>query len=179
MKDTSSLEILTLVVAIVGVSLALASLAWQAATFVLSGSRVRVALRRGALRRTVGGAARALGPLQPRAKDYAVMRSQGFTDEILAVEVRNVGRMAVSVEDVAATTEDGWSFQRAADPENPALPHRLEPGAKETWHVELSVFQHLVDTDGKQREAWMTVELGTGKVLRTKQTTLIVPSQGS
>jgi hypothetical protein len=174
-KGTSSLEILTLVVAIVGVSLALASLAWQAATFVLSGSRVRLTLRRGALRRTVGGVARMSG-LQLSASDYAVMHKQGFTEEILLVEVRNRGRMAVSVEDVSATTEDGWGFQRAADPENPSLPHRLEPGAKETWHIELSVFQHLVNTDGKQRKVWMRVELGTGKVLRTKQATLVVPS---
>jgi hypothetical protein len=80
MKGTSSLEIVTLVVAIVGVSLALASLAWQAATFVLSGSRVRLTLRRGALRRTMGGVARMSGPLQPTASDYDVMHSQGFTE---------------------------------------------------------------------------------------------------
>jgi hypothetical protein len=176
MNGTSSLEIVTLVVAIVGVSLALASLAWQAATFVLSGSRVRLTLRRGGLRRTVGGVARMSEPLQPTASDYDVMHSQGFTEEVVLVEIRNKGRLAVSVEDVSATTEDGWGFQRAADPENQSLPHRLEPGAKETWHIELSVFQHLVNTDGKQRKVWMRVELGTGKVLRTKQATLVVPS---
>jgi hypothetical protein len=176
MNGTSSLEIVTLVVAIVGVSLALASLAWQAATFVLSGSRVRLTLRRGGLRRTVGGVARMSEPLQPTASDYDVMHSQGFTEEVVLVEIRNKGRLAVSVEDVSATTEDGWGFQRAADPENQSLPHRLEPGAKETWHIELSVFQHLVNTDGKQRQVWMRVELGTGKVLRTKQATLVVPS---
>jgi hypothetical protein len=104
------------------------------------------------------------------------MRNQGFSEEVVIVAVRNRGRMAISVEDVSAETEDGWAFQRAADPENPALPHRLEPGAKESWHVELSVLQRVVDGDGKSRKVRMRVELGTGKVLRTKETTLLIPS---
>lgn len=179
-KETTSLEIVTLVVATVGVSLALASLVWQAATFVLSGSRVCLTLRRGFIKLDAQGRTmRAAGPLQLSASEYAEMRRKGFDEEVLIVEVRNRGRMAVSVEGVSATTDDGWGFERAADPENPALPHRLEPGAKQTWHVELALFQGLVDNDGKQREAWMTVELGTGKVLRTKQATLVVPSTTS
>lgn len=40
----TALEIVTLVVAILGVTLGFGSLAWQAATFVLSGSRVRLRL---------------------------------------------------------------------------------------------------------------------------------------
>jgi hypothetical protein len=175
-KETSSLEIVTLVVAILGVLLALASLVWQAATFVLSGSRVRLLLRQGALKRMAGGTVRISGPLQPTASDCEVMRSQGFEEPVLIVEVRNRGRMAVSVEDIAAVSEDGWGFKRAEDPENPSLPHRLEPGAKQAWHVELAVFQALVDKDRKPRKAWMTVELGTGRVMRTKQSTLVSPS---
>ena len=41
-------------VAIVGVTLAALSIGWQAATFVLSGSRVKVNLRRGGVRRDPG-----------------------------------------------------------------------------------------------------------------------------
>lgn len=176
---TSQLDILTLVVAIVGVVLAAVSLAWQAAVFLLSGSRVRVALRRGAIRRSPSGTVRMSGPLQPTASDYEAMRSQGFADEVLIVEVRNLGRMAVSVEDVSAATTDGWGFARLADPENPKLPHRLEPHSMEAWHVELAPLQSLVNLDGKQRQAWMTVELGTGKSLRTREATVIVPSVGA
>jgi hypothetical protein len=53
---------------------------------------------------------------------------------------------------------------------------RLEPGAKKTWHEKLAAIQKIVDTKGESQAVWMTVELGTGKVLRTKQTTLVAPS---
>jgi hypothetical protein len=51
MDETTALDIITLTLAIVGAVLAAASLAWQAATFVLTGSRITVELRLGALRR--------------------------------------------------------------------------------------------------------------------------------
>jgi hypothetical protein len=173
----TGLEIVTLVVAILGVVLAVASLVWQAATFVLSGSRVGLTLRRGLIRRDgTGTVALALGPLEPSADHYAMLREQGFNEEVVIVEVRNKGRLAVSVESVRTDTQDGWGFACIADPENPAMPHRLEPGAKETWHEKLAAIQKIVDTKGQSQEVWMTVELGNGKVLRTDQTTLVVPS---
>lgn len=182
MPDSSptTLDIVTLIVAIVGIVLAGASLAWQAASFVLSGSRVRVNLRRGALRRGgPGGLARLAGPLNPSESDYEMMREQGFTDDVFIVEVRNVGRMAVSVESVSLDTEGGWGFAHPGDPENPALPHRLEPGSKESWHVAIAPLQALVDRDKKARKVWMTVELGTGKALRTSDEAWIRPRVAS
>ena len=103
------------------------------------------------------------------------MRSQGFTRDVLIVDVRNVGRLAVSVESATAQAEGGWGFAVLDDPENTALPHRLEPGAKESWHVDLEPLQMLADSEGKPRRAWMRVELGTGKVLRTKQSVILEP----
>jgi hypothetical protein len=174
---TTALDIVTLVVAITGVALALGSLAWQAATFILSGSRARVKLRRGAIQRdALGRIVRVAGPLQPSARDLALMRSQGFTRDLLIVEVRNVGRLAVSVESATAEAEGGWGFAVLQDPENTALPFRLEPGAKESWHVDLAPLQMVADSEGKPKRAWMSVELGTGKVLRTKQTVMLEPS---
>ncbi len=86
----TGLEIVTLVVAILGVVLAVASLVWQAATFVLSGSRVGLTLRRGLIRRDgAGTVALALGPLEPSADRYAMLREQGFSEEVVIVEVRN------------------------------------------------------------------------------------------
>jgi len=99
-SSPSTLDIVTLIVAIVGVVFACASLAWQAASFVLSGSRVRVKLRRGALKRDSSGRLiRVQGQLSPKQSDLEVLRQQGFTDDVLIIEVRNVGRMAVSVEE--------------------------------------------------------------------------------
>jgi hypothetical protein len=73
-------------------------------------------------------------------------------------------------------SHDGWGFACVADPENPSLPHRLEAGAKTTWHVEVEALQKLVDGDRKPRTGWMEVELGTGKMLRTKETIELLPS---
>jgi hypothetical protein len=53
LADTSSYDIVTLFVAIAGFGLALAALGSQAATFVLSGSRVKVDLLRGGIGRGV------------------------------------------------------------------------------------------------------------------------------
>lgn len=176
-SSPSTLDVVTLIVAILGIVLAGASLAWQAASFMLAGSRVRVKLRRGALRRGAsGGLARLAGPLDPSESDYEMMRQQGFTDDVLIAEVRNVGRMAVSVESVSLDAEDGWGFAHPGDPENPALPHRLEAGSRQSWHVAIPPLQKVVDRDKKARKAWMTVELGTGKALRTKDEAWIRPS---
>jgi hypothetical protein len=87
---------------------------------------------------------RATGPLNMTDDQGHAWLEQGFTEVVLVAVVRNRGRLAVSVQDVSAGTDDGWGFQRVADPENPALPHRLEPGATTTWHVELRPFQMVV-----------------------------------
>lgn len=176
---TSTLDIITLILASVGVALAALSLGWQAATFVLSGSRVRATLRLGALRRELGQVARMTGPLDMTVEAGASMVAQGFTEPVLVAEVRNRGRLTVSVDDVTAMTKDGWGFSRAADPDNPTLPYRLEPGEKQTWHVELRPLQLLVNQDGKSRDARMHVSLGTGKVIRTKSSFRIVPLKTS
>jgi hypothetical protein len=173
---TTPLDILTLAVAIVGVVLAFASLVWQAATFAWSGSRVRVKLRRGGIRRELDGILRMHGPLRPSADEKAALHKQGFTEEVLFVEVRNVGRMAVTVEHVAATSADGLGYMKLADPTNPSLPHRLEPHSGQSWHIDLAPLQAVVNLHGQPREVWMTVDLGTGKTLRTKDAALLVPS---
>ena len=61
------------------------------------------------------------------------------------------------------------------DPENPKLPHRLEPGAIEAWHVELKPVQKLVDDTGNPRRVGMLVEFGSGKVVRTRKGILVAP----
>ena len=103
-------------------------------------------------------------------------RKQGFTDDVAVAEIRNSGRLAISVEDVSIKTDDGFGFGRLADPEHPSLTHRLEPGAKETWHVELAGVQMLADGDRAARRVGMIVEFGTGKVIETKKPIVVEPA---
>jgi hypothetical protein len=173
--EITTLDIVTLVTAIIAVALAAASLAWQAATFVLSGSRVRVTLRRGAIRRQPGEVSRVSFPVNPTASAIQTAVAQGFTQEVAVAEVRNRGRLAVSVEKASLESEDGWGYALLQDPENPPLPHRLEPGALQTWHVELKPLRMVVDGDGKARRVGMVIELGTGKVIRTKKAIVVEP----
>ena len=49
LADVTGYDIATLAIAVAGLTLAILSLVWRAATFFLSGSGVRVELRRGAL----------------------------------------------------------------------------------------------------------------------------------
>jgi hypothetical protein len=94
---------------------------------------------------------------------------------VAVAEVRNRGRLAISVEEVSIKTDDGYGFSRLADPENPALPYRLEPGAKQAWHAELAPVQTLANGDRAARRVGMIVEFGTGKVVETKKSIVVDP----
>jgi hypothetical protein len=166
-------DVVTLAVAVVGAVLGAASLAWQAATFALSGSRVRVRMHRGAI--SSDGSRRISAPLEVSDDTWAAMQAQGFTRDVLIVEARNVGRMPVSVERTAIAADSGFGFEWAGDPTNPALPHRLEPGAKASWHTPLEAMWGVARVTGRVHRVWMTVELGNGKVLKTKESINIAP----
>jgi len=110
-------------VAILGLVAAIASLGWQAATFFLSGSRVKVALGRGALGRAGpnGATGRIFAPLNATDEQMADIARQGFTEELLVVRVRNVGRLPVDVESVDAYFQGGWGISEPGF-ENHPLP---------------------------------------------------------
>jgi hypothetical protein len=128
-NEVNSYDVVTLVVAITGLGLALLSLGWQAAIFVLSGSRVRVSITRG----MVGGG-NLLTIDHPDAWNAAQLKqyaAQGLTTQVVAVKARNAGRMPVSVEHVTLELENGMAFiPPTGVGGNPPVPHRLEAGAR-------------------------------------------------
>lgn len=161
----------TLVVAIVGLALAVASLVWQAATFVLAGARIKVRLQQGA----IGNGSAIVGPLDARI-DFEDLRNQGFTQPVLAIEVRNVGRMPISVTGWHAVLENRMSYTDARSPVNPELSFRLEPQSKQTWYVELNPLHAAVSASHSagiwpvdHQKVWMSVDLGNGKTVRTRE----------
>jgi hypothetical protein len=121
-----------LIIAIVGLVLATASLTWQLVSFLLSGSRVRVGLRRGA--RDANGNMLHAAPKNWGDGNDMLAKSQGYGIPILAVTVHNRGRMAINVESVSAAGGT-WTIDQQSVPNIP-LPHRLEPGAGQAGFVD-------------------------------------------
>jgi hypothetical protein len=120
----------TTLIAVVGLVLAVGSLIWQAASFRLSGSRVSVDIGEGA--RHVSGTAVVSAPGPALRNQMQAMVAQGFTDPVLAVEVRNRGRSPTNVLAVAVAFDNGASYSSTTF--EPPLPFRLEAESEETWY---------------------------------------------
>lgn len=171
----STTDAITLIVAIAGLTLAVVSLGWQAATFVLTGPRVKVNLQQGAL--GPGGAV--VGPVDA-GMSATELAQQGFTEPILAIEVVNVGRMPTTVTGWHAEFENGMKFTNPQYPLNPALPFRLEPQSKATWYVEARSVHATVSashasgvTKAASQEVRMSVDLTNRKTIKTRQGILV------
>jgi hypothetical protein len=125
-----------LVVAVIGLSLAIASLVWQAATFSLSGPRVRVYLAEG-LRNPVTGALM-LSPLDAYpAHTLQQLQASGFSEHVVGVQAVNHGRLAATVVGWSLDFGAGPSHVNPGDPRNPPLPYRLESHSDATWYTQL------------------------------------------
>ena len=118
---------LTEAVAFAGLVLAAVSLGWQALTFQLSGSRVRVQMRVGTSNH--GGVAEWTDPGFPDLQWFPRLAQQGFGEPLLIATIRNVGRMTVTVESCVWHSED-VSLSLLQIPPSQPLPHRLEPHDK-------------------------------------------------
>ena len=127
-----------LAVAVCGVVLASLSLGWQAASYVLSGGRVKVKLLVGAL----GNGAIVTGPAENLSADWLEgLASQGFSEPIVAITVANVGRQPVKVARWGLKSGLGMSLWPPANGIGPSLPHRLEAGDAATWAVDTMTVQ--------------------------------------
>jgi hypothetical protein len=130
------MNVASLVLGICGVVLASLSLGWQAAQHVLTGGRVRVGLRLGALGND--GIMVTAAPRDFREGWREQLAEQGYRRPIVAVRVANVGRLPVTVARWGVRSRLGMSMQPARDSIGPPLPHRLEVGESETWAVDMA-----------------------------------------
>jgi|GEM_PF-1339500 len=166
----------TLVIAVVGLGLSALSLGWQAASFLLSGPRVRVHLQEGL--RGPGGAV--LAPSSIYTDDgRAALERQGFDEPILAVIVVNRGRLPATVGNWSIRFGNGAAYQNPGDPRNPALPYRLEPFTSESWYSPLDHLQQLQAVFNDQSEAAAlvhgVVDLGSRETVSSKDALLVGP----
>jgi hypothetical protein len=156
----------TLVIPVLGLVQSVASLTWQAATFVLSGSRVRADLKH--------GAANAAGFLTGAPGVYRSVDDQGLGDEVIGVKVRNVGRLAASVDSIEVAMAGGMRMQMPSEVMGQSLPHRLEPQSSASWFVPAEPIQRVIRANAQVLkrsdpcEVWIEVEV-VGKTVRTRQ----------
>jgi hypothetical protein len=106
------MEMTALVIAVVAVALSALSLGWQAATFFLSGPRVRSVYT---------------------ADGLAALERMGYTQHVLVIEAVNVGRLPASVNNWSLRFGNGVIYQNPRDPHNYPLPYRLESHTSAAW----------------------------------------------
>jgi hypothetical protein len=168
------MQIATFVVAVYAAVVATAALAWQGALYLLTGGRVRVEMRLGAMGR---GGMFHCDPENFTVQQLERMQSQGYTKPVLIVFVRNVGRLPVSVESWHVETGVKISLRPLAETVGPDLPHTLQPGQSESWAVGLAFVLDSVKTavdvfDGVTQESVRitpAVSLGDGRTIRAAQ----------
>jgi len=162
----STYDYLNLSIAIVAAFLALTALAWQAWAWLLSGPRVTAEMKWGLL-----GAGGGLVSGPPRADWRSVdLATQGFTDPVVAVEIRNKGRTPTTVTGAAVRYSNGIQLTGTAPPAGDVLPHRLEAHSTFTYlidggHVGQGI-RATVRTGGTRR-IHVIVTLATGKTVQT------------
>lgn len=167
---------MTLSIAALGVLLGALSLGWQVRTFALSGGRVKVELRVGAAHGS--GSHMVTGPIRPATRGQAeALQSQGYVRPVVAVQVRNVGRLAVTVSGWSlVTSPGGTAFSPVGQSMGPPLPHRLEAGAEETWAVETAPIMAMIHATAsvlkipaEQMTVRGRISLGDGRNVETRE----------
>jgi hypothetical protein len=156
-------DIIALIIAGLGLILAVAALSWNIAEYRLSDPRVKVHLRIGARRDDAIISTRGAKP-----PDWQPLVSQGFKEPLLGIEVANVGRFATEVQSCNCRLPNGFGYFEEQYPGNPALPYRLESHATQTWWVPLVPVRAVAAASGQGGLTGQMEVQVTGP--RTKQT---------
>jgi hypothetical protein len=167
-------EIATLAIALLGVVLSALSLGWQAATFFLEGGRIKAVFQPG----FSGGAGVVTMPMAQFTDQATIntMMSQGFTQAVVAIRVRNVGRLPVTVASWSVVTRPGVvEWQPIGAALGPRLPHRLEAGESEMWATDFGSVRAMVVATASVKKippnrmrVGATVSLGDGRTVKAK-----------
>ena len=149
----------TSVVALLGLALAILSLAWQAYTFIQSGARidVRVTLITASDER---GMIQYADNISPESLD-----SEDGTAMLLAT-IYNVGRMPVTVQQCRWGAGKSMVMTTSPVARWPAtqLPYRLEPHAQCTSTIPLASARGMASMSGSGK-VWPIIVLGNGKTV--------------
>lgn len=158
-------ESITLLIAVSGLALSVASLTWQVATHKLTGPRMRVEVKHG-----LRGPAAVISwePHDPPS-DVARHVSDGFNKPVVVVTVRNVGRMAASVDSVNFSVGK-VALQPDGAIEGPAMPHRIDAHDAAAWYVDAEPISRMAfaahEALGGADPCETLVRLTTGKTVK-------------
>jgi hypothetical protein len=169
MRDPSTFDYINLGIAVGALLLALVALAWHAAVFLLSGPRVGVAMKIGFL--STAGTVVSWAPGKGSDENIPELRKHGFDYPVVTAELRNKGRMPVSVTRVEVVYSNGIALTGLEPVVGEGLPFRLEAHSEFTYvlpgeEVARGV-QATVGIGGSDRVR-LRVSLGNGKTLRTR-----------
>lgn len=168
--EVTTFQILTFVVAAVGLVFAAASLGWNVAQFHLTGGRPSIDLIRGVL--TPTGVITV--PLNGNAdRQLAQLRAEhGYTEQVIGVVVRNTGRTSVRVQRWGISCPGTAEYWLIGDSLGPTLPASIEGGAQQTWVTPIEPAYALAYASAGIRTdepaVHGKVELGDGKLLLSK-----------
>jgi len=173
--DPTQALLMTAAIGVSALSLIVASLSlgWQIAIWLMSAGRIRVTLQHGLL---TGSGAAYLAPVNKKGKlrSLSHLAEQEVSgQEVLAIEVVNVGRAPVTVTRYGAHVRGSdVTATPMRDAIGKELPFRLESGEAETWAIDIDSVRRLVDAgqvlEPGARVVDMTVDLATGKKARTR-----------
>jgi len=170
--QTTGLDVASFVIALLAFLLAVGSLAWQAATYVLSGGRVKVELMRGLARDSGGDMLTRPESMTPDTLQR--LAAEGYTRPVIGVLVRNVGRMPVTVSGWSLNfSVPGAAYRPLGAAFGPPMPHRLEAGASEAWVADERIVQATANTLVKATTEPISIrgkiELGDGRSYESRE----------
>jgi hypothetical protein len=179
-SGVSPLDVANTLIAAAAFAAAAASLAWQAVTWKLEGSRASAELRVGALHRSPGIRDVITYPARRSWSDVEEAAQHGFTRKALFLTVRSTGRQPVTVERWVVVFPGGQKIHQLRSGLGPDLPHHLDVGGRGEWAIELSTIAPGVALARNER-VWkvlwhrravkvrLEVELGDGRIVRTSR----------
>lgn len=164
------LDIVTLILAIVGVVTGIIALVWQAVEFRLSGPRVVLEVTEALV--LPNGAV--FGPGVWTATSTG---SDGAPD--IAVTATNKGRAPVTVQGVRLDLPAGNFLITGSRHSSPSLPHRLEASESATWFADLRVVAAVATTavslGATNTPVKASAELGDGRRVTSKKSLMLPP----
>jgi hypothetical protein len=168
----------TLAIAVLGVVLSVASLAWQFANFILTGPRVNVELQLGVVNNADSST---VSWLPTSGRPISVHeRARGATREVVIVTARNRGRATISIASVGLVAgHTGWLNYDASNARISEGIVRLDPGHSHKWRADVwPVVDELRSLwpPGAVLQIKAVAELGTGRnVYSPRRAAWVVP----